>query len=292
MNRYEVFVKIMECGSFTRAAEELNYTQSAVSQMIHTLEQELSTTLILRTKTGITLTPDGIQYLPYVKSICNAHRELKVKHDEMQGLQGGVIRIGTFTSVSCNWLPWLMKEFKEKFPSVQFILQQGEYTNIAQWIKEGSVDFGFVNSNAVEGVNMINLKTDYMVAVLPPKHPLTENIVVTLEELSKEPYILLDEGEYSVPLHAFEDNNLKPNIQYKVYDDYSIMSMVEQGLGVSLLYNLVVQNWTRNYVVRPISIPIVRPIALAFKNRKTLPIAGKYFMDYVEERIMGESCQI
>lgn len=290
MNRYEVFVKAMESGSFTKAAEELNYTQSAVSQMIHTLEEELSTTLVLRSKSGIELTADGYEYLPYIRSICNAHRELKVKYNEMQGLQGGIIRIGTFTSVSCNWLPAMMKEFKTQFPSVQFVLQQGEYTNIGQWIKEGSVDFGFVNPDAVKGLTSIHLQKDEMVAVLPPNHPLAKKEIISLEELSREPYILLDEGELSVPLNAFIQKGLKPNIQYKVYDDYTIMSMVEKGLGVSILYSLLLQNHKQNYVIRPLSTPVERTIAIAYKNKKTLPVASRYFLDFILEQFEEVGC--
>lgn len=281
MTRYEVFITVIECGSFTKAAQELNYTQSAVSQMVHTLEEELATTLIVRTKTGITLTEDGREYLPYLHSISNAHRELHVKSDEMQGLKNGKIRIGTFTSVSCNWLPKLMKDFKKEYPSVRFFLQQGDYTNITQWIREGNIDLGFVNADAVEGICMVPLQTDFMVAVLPKNHPLTKQKSISLQQLVSEPYILLDEGAYSVPLHAFESAGLKPNIQYKVYDDYSILSMVEQGLGVSLLYEMVVKNWNRNLTVRPLTEPVNRTIALACKNRKTLSIASKNFMDFV-----------
>ena len=79
MNRYEVFVKVAECGSFTRAASELGYTQSAVSQMVHTLEEELSTVLLRREKGGVVLSADAEQYMPYIRSICAAHRELRVK---------------------------------------------------------------------------------------------------------------------------------------------------------------------------------------------------------------------
>ena len=99
MNRYKAFIKIVETGSFSRAAETLGYTQSALSQMVHTLEKELSTTLLLRSRTGITLTADGREYLPYIQSIANAQRELEVKFSEMQGLQSGLIRIGTFTQL-------------------------------------------------------------------------------------------------------------------------------------------------------------------------------------------------
>lgn len=281
MNRYEVFVKVIESGSFTRAAEELNYTQSAVSQMVHTLEEELSAVLVLRSKSGVRLTADGEAYFPYICSISNAHRALEEKRREMLGLQSGRIRIGSFTSVSRNWLPGLMKEFKEMYPTVQFELFQGEYTNISEWIKAGKVDFGFVNPDAVTGLQIIPLYRDEMVAVLPESHPLAEKETVELQDLAACPNILLDEGELSVPLNAFERNHLKPDIQYRVYDDYSIMTMVEQGLGVSILYRMVVQDQQRSCAVRPIVPAVERTVAVACRNRTTLPMASRRFLDYI-----------
>lgn len=284
MKRYEAFMRIIEIGSFTKAAEKLGYTQSAISQMIHSLEGELSTTLILRSRKGITLTPDGEEFLPYIRNVNNSHRELMEKHREMQGLQSGLVRIGTFTSVSSNWLPGLMKDFKEQYPSVTFDLHQGEYTSIAQWIKEGSVDFGFVRPDAVTGLITIPLQQDEMVAVMTVDHPMAERNKVMLKELACEPYILLDEGELSGPLELFKQSNLQPNIQYKVYDDYTIMAMIEKGLGIAILPKLILGRFRYNIVAKEISPPIVRTISLAYKNKNVLPIASRYFIDKIIER--------
>ncbi len=281
MNRYEVFITVTECGSFSRAAERLNYTQSAVSQMVHTLEDELSATLLLRSKAGVTLTPTGEEYLPYIRAICSARRELLAKKEEMQGLKGGNIRIGTFTSVSRNVLPRVIKAFKALYPSVQFELLQGEYTGISNWIAEGRVDFGFVNADLAGNLTVIPLAEDEMRAVLPPNHPLAKKQTVSLTDLAKEPYILLGEGDESVPLRAFQSENILPNTQYEVLDDYTIMSMVEQGLGVSLLYRLVLQNVRSGIVSRPLSAPVKRTIALAYKNKKALSAAAQRFIDFI-----------
>lgn len=281
MNRYHAFIIIIETGSFTKAAEELGYTQSAISQMVHSLEKELSTTLLLRSRKGVTLTPDGEELLPYIKNLHNSYRELMEKRKEMQGLQSGIVRIGTFSSVSCHWLPGLMKDFKERYPSVNFELHQGEYTSIAQLIKEGSVDFGFINPDAVSNLNTIPLKQDEMLAVIPINHPLVACEKVSLKELSSEPFILLDEGQLSEPLEFFKQNNLQPNIQYRVHDDYTIMSMIEKGLGISILPELVLKRINYNIVTKEISPPIVRTIGIAFKNKKALPIASRYFIDFL-----------
>lgn len=281
MNQYYAFIKIIETGSFTKAAEDLGYTQSAISQMVSSLEKELSTTLILRSRKGITLTPDGEEFLPYIKKVHNSYRELIEKSKEMQSLQGGIIRIGTFSSISSSWLPKLIKDFKEIYPSVKFELQQGQYTSITQLIKEGSVDFGFVIPDAITNLHTISLKDDEMLAVLPYDHELTNHENVTLKELSDEPFILLDEGQLSIPLKFFKQNNLQPNIQYRVYDDYTIMSMVEKGLGIAILPELILNKISYNIVKKRIFPPITRTISIAFKDKKTLPISSKYFIDYI-----------
>lgn len=284
MNRYEVFMKVVHKGSFTKAAEELGYSQSAVSQMVKALEEELSTTLISRSRKGITLTPDGKQYLPFIKQLYNSYRELKEKHKEMLGLEEGLIRIGTFSSVSCHWLPSLIKDFKKIYPSVHFVLQQGDYTSIAEYVKEGSVDFGFINPDAAKDLETISLQQDEMLAVLPIDHPLAIKEKVSLTDLTNEEFILLEEGELSEPLEFFKKHQMKPNIQYRVHDDYTIMSMVEKGLGISILPKLVLNKVNYNIVLKEISPPIVRTIGITYKNKQTLPIASRYFIDFITKQ--------
>ncbi|QBK24867.1 LysR family transcriptional regulator [Ureibacillus thermophilus] len=285
MKQYYAFLKVIERGSFTKAAEELGYTQSAISQMIQALEEELGTTLIYRSRKGITLTADGEEFLPFIKRVAYSHAELMEKAKEMKGLASGNIRIGTFTSVSSNWLPSLMQDFKKLYPFVQFHLQQGEYTSIVKYIKEGSVDFGFVNPDAAEDLETIALKEDNMLAILPEDHPLVSCPVVSLEDLAKEPFILLEEGEINEPLEAFKKQGLEPNIQYRVIDDYTIMSMVESGLGVSVLSEMVMNKVRYRFVIKKVDPPITRTIGIVYKNKKTLPIASRYFIDFMIQKL-------
>ncbi|UTI41027.1 LysR family transcriptional regulator [Niallia sp. RD1] len=284
MNTYHAFMKVIETGNFTKAAEELGYTQSAISQMVNSLEKELSTTLVLRSRTGITLTPDGEEFLPYIRNISNSHVELLEKQNEMMGLQSGLIRIGTFSSVACHWLPNWIKDFKNKYPSVSFNIYQGEYTVISNWIKEGFVDFGFVNPAAVSKLTTIPLNEDEMLAVVPKSHRLASKNKVSLKELTDEPFILLDEGEINEALTIFKQNFIEPNIQFRVHDDYAIMSMVEQGLGISILPKLVLDRCPYNILTKPISPFVARTISLAYKDKRVLPIASRYFIDFILER--------
>lgn len=151
LTKYDVFFKVLETKTISQAAKELGYSQSAVSQTIKSLEEELETTLFIRQKSGVILSKDGHAYLPYLKSVQASLANLRTKKQEMKGLDQAILRIGTFTSISRHLLPSLMKEFIEMYPNVQFELYQSEYTNIEQQLLEGSLDLGFTCTDAIKG---------------------------------------------------------------------------------------------------------------------------------------------
>lgn len=285
ISRYGIFCKVIETGSFTKTAEAFGYSQSAISQTIKSLEQELGVLLLERKKDGIQLTKDGEQFFPYIQAISAAENALDQKQKEMKGLENRVIRIGTFTSVSRNILPPLMKKFKEQYPTVTFVLRQGEYTSIEKWIQEGRIDFGFVNADVVKKVDTQVLYEDRMMAVLPKNHMLSEKEEVSLQDLTKDPFILLDEGESSVALATFQQYGISPQIAYEVYDDYTILAMIRQGLGISVLYEKVLSGFEEGLEIRPIKENPKRVVAFAWQNWDTLPYAARNFVEFIRAAI-------
>ena len=235
-SRYQIVCMVVDCGSLKRAADELGYTQSAVSQAVKALERELGTTLIERGKQGVSLTRDGKQYLPYLRQIVTAEAELEGKRQELLGLSSTDIRIATFTNVSRTVLPRVIRDFGTLHPGVHFTLKQGDYTRNAQWVHDGVVDFCFTARGFTAGLEKRVVYHDELVALLPAAHPLAAKEKVTLADLASEPFVLLDEGEQSLVLDAFAAHGLSPHVTSEVTDDYTIMAMVEEGLGVSMLY--------------------------------------------------------
>lgn len=283
MERYLALQKIIEMKSFTKAAEALGYTQSSVSQMIASLENELSMKLLVRSRTGVRLTLEGKELYPFIERTILQYRAMQEKAMEIKGLETGVIRVGTITSVTCHWMPPLIKGFQELYPNVQFVFHDGDYTSIQEWIKTGLVDFGFITPDAVTGLETIRIKDGEMLALLPKNHPLAQKTVVPLEALTKEPFILLEEGHYNEPLEAFQAAGLKPNIKYTIHDDFAIMTMVEAGLGVGILARLMLRRTNYDIVCLPTDPPVYRKLAIGFKDKDSLPIASKYFIKYLLE---------
>ena len=283
MHRYISLMKIIEVGSFTKAAELLGYTQPALSQMIASLEKELSIKLLYRSRYGIRLTPEGERLYPSIKTSVMQYEAMRRSADEIRGLDSGIIRIGTVSSVSCHWLPGIIRKFWNKHPNIQLTLHQGDYTSIPELVRTGALDFGFVNPYAVKGMDTTIIKSGEFRAVLPPDHPLSERGILTLEDLEKEPFLLLEEGSYSEPLEAFRAAGLTPDIRLCVHDDYSILSMIEQGLGVSILTELVLHKTNYNIKAIPIDPPVIRTMSIVMKDKNTLSIASKEFIRYVLE---------
>ncbi len=289
MIRYKALLKVVEVGSYTKAAEILGYTQPALSQMISSLEKETSIPLLYRSRYGIRLTPDGERLLPSIKKTVQQYEELHQLENEIKGLDYGIIRIGTVSSISCHWLPSIIKQFWKQYPNVQLILHQGDYNSISKWVQNGVVDFGFVNPYAVKGLETQILKSDPFVVVLPKNHKLASKNSVSLKELENEPYLLLEEGHYSEPLEAFRNANISPNIRLRMHDDYSILSMVEQGLGYSILAKLVLKKSSYNIAALELKEPIWRTMSIVTKDKRSLSLAAKTFIQFILENITSSN---
>ena len=139
--------------------------------------------------------------------------------------------------------------------------------------------------DAIEGTDRRFLKTGEHRACLPKNHPLAKRQSVTLEELAKEPFLLLEEGIYNEPLAAFHAAGLEPNIRMTMHDDYSILSMVEQGLGVTILPELVLRKQSYDIVILPTEPMITRRISIISRDKKELSIAAKTFIRYLIDHL-------
>jgi DNA-binding transcriptional LysR family regulator len=284
IQKYMAFIKTVEYGSLTKAADALGYTQSGISHMIHDLETEWGFILLDRKSSGIRITSDGMKVLPHVQAVCNYHTKLLTEIEELHGLKTGLIRIGTISSVATHWLPNIIKLFQKDYPNIEFELLLGDYTEIENWIIEGRVDCGFLILPTKPEFESIFLEQDRLLVILPENHPLANNETFPFTALLKEPFMLLEKGGKSEITDIFKAYNITPNIRYTTWDDYAIMSMVECGLGISILPELILKRIPYRIIKKELEIPAHRKIGLVLKNSKTASLAVKRFMEYLEYR--------
>lgn len=284
IQKYQALIKTVEQGSFTKAAESLGYSQSAVSKMIADLEKEWQVTLLERNKNNLKLTSDGVKILPYAKKLCDEYEKVQMQIDSIHGLEKGIIRIGTFSSVATHWLPNIIKEFRKDYPGIEYELLLGDYTEIEEWIIEGRVDCGFLRLPTVHDMDCIFLERDELKAIIPMTHSMIEKKEVPLSKLCKEPFMLLEKGARAEISELFERHKLCPDVHFTTWDDYAIMSMVESGLGVSILPQLILKRIPYHVGVKSLDVEAFRQIGFCVRDIKTVSVAVKKFMEYLQYR--------
>ncbi len=286
IQKYLAFVETVDKGSFTKAADTLNYAQSTVSKMIADLEKEWGISLLERNKKGVCLTSSGEQILPYARRILRDFDEMQQKINAINGIQSGTVRIGTFSSVAINWLPDIFAKFQEDYPGINMEILLGDYEEVEKWIAGGRVDCGFLRLPAGSDFDVILLMKDEYKAVLPLNHPLAEKKMLDYSDLNDQPFLLLEHGGKTEVSDLLEKYHVHPNIRFTTWEDYAIMSMVEKGLGIGVLPDLILRRIPYQIAIRSFQTPYYGEIVLAMKDRKQMPPAVKKFTEYLKYRDM------
>ncbi|GHV32520.1 LysR family transcriptional regulator [Synergistales bacterium] len=282
--KYEAFLQTVECGNLTKAAEKLGYTQSSMSHILNTLESELGVELLVRDRCGARLTSDGVSLLPLIKDVCDAQKKLISGIGELKGLQSGLIRIGTLISVSVHWLPNILNAFNKDYPDVNFDLLRGNYQEIENWVIEGRIDCGFIRLPSKTGLQSIFLEEDPLIVILPLGHPLANCERYPVDRLEKDNLIILRDNLDIEVMDFLSNNRISAKNCITVDDDYTIISMVESGLGISILPERVLYRTPYRIVKKMPDKPHYRKIGLALKSIEHASTAAKRFIDYLGYR--------
>ena len=288
LQKYEIFLRTLETGSVSRAAEDLGLTQSAVSHALTSLEEQFGFPVLKRSRSGVRLTEEGKKVLPSVRAILSAEMQLQETVSSIHGLSTGTIRIGTFTSVAVHWLPSILKEFQAAHPHIRFKLLNGDYHDVEQWLEEGAVDLGFVSLPTRAPGKVIPLMKDRLLVILPKDHPLANLPCFPISFAKQESFISLLESSDQDLRRALDAEDIRPNVRFVTKDDYAIIAMVEQGLGIAIMPELLLQGRRDNIAALELKPQASRTIALAVTEAGQQSPATRLFADYVIRRVKAQ----
>lgn len=281
ITKYQVFLTVAACGGFTRAAEELHFTQSGVSHTIAALEKELGVPLFARNRSGVTLTADGRALLPHIQALCDEARLLEQKAQELRGLETGLVRVATFNSVSVQWLPYILKSFRDLHPHIEFeLLSYVENAELEEAVLSGRADCCFASMPTTQSLDTWILHRDQWRVIVPFGHPLAGRDPFPPEALATEPFIYLQEGEDYEVKAVFDQLQIQPNIQYILRDDPSILAMVSNGLGISILPGLELEHCAYPLASCSLPFPFYRNIGIAVKDKCALSLSTRRFIEH------------
>jgi len=291
LRQLEIFAKVAELGSFSRAAEALFLTQPTVSEHIRTLEEEFGVRLLDRLGRGAAVTRAGQLLLSHAQRLLALSREARQAMDGFLGRMSGELQIGASTIPGEYILPALIGSFKEKFPDISITLLIGDSKTAVEWVAEGRAELGVVGARlAHRGVEYKELMPDELVVVVPATHPWHGRRQLALEDLRGEPLLIRERG--SGTRAAFEKALGDAQMDLGAFrvvgemgSTQAIKQAVKAGVGVSVISRRAVDEEFRSGSLSCLAIrdlKVARSFYLATHRERSRSPLAEAFRAHVE----------
>ena len=282
--KLRVLLTALDCGSLSAAAEKLGYTPSGVSRAVQALEEELGLELLRRTRWGVEATESCAQLLPRLRELVNAAEGLEQEARALKGLETGRLRIGSSYGSYSRALAALLTAYCRQHPGIRVETREGSSSALCQAMTEGQLDLCLISRREGD-FDWLPLQTDPLLAVLPEDHPLAEAAGYPTERFREDPFIEILPGAETDNSRLFARLGIRPNVRYSSADDRTAMSLVEAGLGVTLVNRLLLQDWQGRVKGVPLSPPQQVEIGFAVPSLRHSSPAARGFLTFVRAEL-------
>lgn len=279
----EALVAVVESGSFSRAAERLSVSQSGVSHMIAALEAELGGRLFLRLRSrGVTPTEFGERVLAHAQNILARARLIHEEASSRAGLRTGRVRLAALPSVTNRLLPRALGMLRRRHPGIEIVLLEGTDDDVRSMIESGAADLGFVTLPSL-ALDAVDIAADDMLVVSKPDPALSDGPRVPAGRLAEWPFVMSTGGcepEIRAYLRA---QRVRPRVVLEVRDTATLLAIVREGLGVTIVPALALPARRDGLLIRPLDPPFVRRIGIAAPSWQDLSAAARVTADALLE---------
>jgi len=287
--KYEIYRDITITKNFTRTAENLNLTQSAVSHAMKSFEEELGFELFIRSKKGVGITKAGHDIQAFVEGLLTSQRRLENKVNAINGKDEGHLRIGSMGSTSTNVLPELIYRYKERYPGIELTFKEGGLDEMRDWLENDQADIIFLVEELITpDMYAEPCFEDEIMALIPKNYGLGELDSIPISVLEDHPFILSYANPHKYMQILFKRHRVKPNILYSFSLNNTVMAMVEKGLGLSMLPDSVMNNYRYDFDILSFDQPIIRKISLVTKKGNASNPLVKVFFDINRELVSAK----
>ena len=285
--KLEALVTAVELGSFTQAAAQLGYTQSGMTHMMNSLEKELGFAVLVRSRSGVHLTAAGERVFPLVKDCLRSQRMLEREIRMVNSRKEDAIRVASYGSIATHWLPAVIRQFRTAHKEISVDLQVGPVEEVFRAVREGRVDVAFTSRRDCSDLDWLPLKNDPLLAVLPLDYDVQGADSFPMEAFSGRDFFLPAMGFEVDILPPLSRRGVTPNIQNTQVSDSAVISLVEQGLGLSILSELVLTGRRDAVQALPLMPPAVRELGIACRSNEPLAPLTRQFMRTAQETIQN-----
>lgn len=282
------FFKLYECKNFSLASYELCISQSTLSKQIKALENELNTVLFYRNPRNILLTDAGEEFLIYAKKTMKEYNSILSSLKKYNNTTNTNLNIGAIPVITQYEITSAIADFKKLYPNIHINIVEDTSSNIFHKLINSEFNLGIVRDfNLSKDIfDKINLSDDELVLVVSKDHPLAQKSNVSLLDIKDEKFILLGpkSGIYERCMNEFNKHSLSPNIIAKLYKIESILGLVIENLGVTLLMRKVINSFnTSNLIIIPMKSPIKAKLTLVNQKDTTLSNSEYLFKNFIKE---------
>lgn len=290
-HKLKVFCTVAETKSFSKASEIIRLTQPAVSLQIQALEEIYGTKLFNRSGCVIALTKAGETLYKYAKEINDLYMAVEKDIGNMTGRVKGIVSVGASSTIGNYVLPPVIADFKRKYPKVGVHIHIGNTKSVIESLNAANTDVGLVEGEVKKQKLVVEkLIPDEMVLIMSPVHPWAKKSNISILELSKEPFILREEGsgtrqmiEKNLAKHGIVPHNIK--ISFIMGSTESIKGAVEEGLGVSIVSRWAAKKEVRYGTLKTARFKeqeIVRDFSLIYRKPVTYTHALDKFLGFLK----------
>ena len=283
--RIKVLLAAIDNGSLTKAGQIFGYTQSAVTQMIHTMEEEAGFRLLIKNNRGVEPTQEVRMLLPTMRQIINLEEKLEQEKAEILGVRKGNIRIGSFVSTSVNWIPQVLEYFQQNYPEVTFQIEELGHEEMLQGLNDGSLDIALMSRIDNAQIEFIPILEDPLMVVFTEKYDLSSYDYVPVDILKDYPFIMTYRTYDADPHKVFEEAGFIPEVRYYSREDSAVLSMVQRGLGLAILPELTLEELPGNYDARMLDPEAYRTLGIGIKSMKEASPLTRAVIEYIRNNI-------
>lgn len=283
LRRLEVFVAVAHERSFTRAAQELHLSQSAVSQQIAALEGDVGAQLLDRSRRRVALTPAGAALLEWAHRLLADSESARRAVAAAQGRMTGAIHIAASLTIASYLLPGPLTELARRYPEVRIFVRVENTRHVSTALSDGHADIGLLEGEVDrDGLSLEILREDELVVIAPAGHRFVADDELEFRQLAAEPFIARERGsgtrqvaEAALRRAGFAPDRLRVIAELSGIEP--IKAVVEAGLGVAIVSALSVRRelQQQTLIARPIrGVAMHRQLSAAFAGeRPVLPAA-------------------
>ncbi len=273
------FLAVADCGSFGKAGLELNLTQSAISHAIASLEEELGVVLFSRGPKGAVLTSVGLEVIASIRQMLKSLDDVVSITRRVRSLATGQVRVAAIRSLATHWLPQAIATFKQQHPQIHVTMTRCvNHGEVQSMLKDGRIDMGLMDLYKPQGLEVHPLFSDSYVAFLPPTAKVSHT--PTWEDFRPYPLILPmpHDNSYTLLREYLAQLPIELAIAYELNEDSAIMSMVAEGLGMTILPYLAAIPIPSEVQVRSLPQPLERHLgAVLLENALHSPAVYAFF---------------